>query len=150
MMNRPTRSTRRRTTGRPQRRGFSLIEIIVALTLLAFAMMSAGQFAAVLSRRGYANELRAKRIFVLQQQANKLTSVPFDSLNRGTLAAGTKRMTSGGFSFDRILSYSATGTQTLRIKLVVKPVSSPTQLDSIVFARTKPKSASPLCVGCAT
>jgi prepilin-type N-terminal cleavage/methylation domain-containing protein len=125
------------------RRGFSLIEVMVAVTLMGIVLMSLGKVAAVSSQRGRTNDLLAKRTFALQQQANLLGSLPYANL------AGlptSKSYTAGDFTFTRRLTITAT-TQRTTIRVVVVPSADTMRKDSVTVERNG-GSGSPLCQGC--
>ena len=52
------------------RRGFSLIEVMVSLTLLAIVVMSLARVSTVISIRARSTDVVAKRMAVLQMEAN--------------------------------------------------------------------------------
>src|SRR2546427_10501281 len=66
--------------------GFSLVELLVAITLLSLVLVSVAQLNVALARRFYALSGGAARSAVVAQQANQFTAMPFDSL---TSKAGT-------------------------------------------------------------
>lgn len=134
-----------RRRNRPNRRGFSLVEIIVALTLIAFAMTALGKLAVVLSQRGRVTDLRGKRALALQRQVNKFLTLNYDTLK--TFPTTTKTDTAGDFVYTRQLSITANGASEYTVKIVLVPASDTTQKDSVSFERTKPAS-SVLCTGC--
>ena len=55
---------------RRARRGFSLTEVIMAMTLLSVVLLSLAKMSYVLSQRSRGNDQLAKRNAVLQQEAN--------------------------------------------------------------------------------
>src|SRR5439155_548492 len=65
------RSGCRETLQMTMRRGFSLIEVMVSLTLLAIVVMSLARVSTVISIRARSTDVVAKRMAVLQMEANK-------------------------------------------------------------------------------
>lgn len=128
------------------RAGFSVIEVMIAVTLLGIVMMSLGKFSLIVAQRGRSNELVSARTFALQQQANKFMSLPYDSI--ATFPATTKALTSGDFKYARIVRIAAPATNRYTITVVVVPASDPARRDSLVLDRTRPPSSSVLCTGC--
>jgi prepilin-type N-terminal cleavage/methylation domain-containing protein len=128
------------------RKGFSLIEVMVAMTLLSIVMMSLAKIGVSVATRGRTNELVAKRNAALQLEANKIGTVPYDSL--ATWPTTTKSFTLGDFTYSRRLTITSTSSTRYTIKVVVVPATNTKRVDSVMFDRTRPPSGSPLCVGC--
>jgi prepilin-type N-terminal cleavage/methylation domain-containing protein len=63
-----------------KRSGFSLIEVVVAMMLLTVVMGALSVLAAKTSARARRADILAKRNFVLVQQINRYSGVPFDTL----------------------------------------------------------------------
>lgn len=131
----------------PRRRGFSLIEVMVAMTMLSIILLSLAKLSTVAGVRGRTNGLVAKRNAVMQLEANRLDAVPFDSLANLTSATTTDTSLKL-FNYKRRLTISKPATTRYSIKIVVLPMSDTTKKDSLTFERTRPPSGTPLCVGC--
>jgi prepilin-type N-terminal cleavage/methylation domain-containing protein len=138
------------------RQGFSLTEVMMAMTLLSIVLLSMARMSMVVSARGRANDIVAKRNAVLIQQANKYGAMPYDSLitvhagfpSPGTAqsASASATFTAGDFKFTRRIAVTTSGVnRTLRIQIV--PTLDTTKKDSVMVYRSKP-AGSPLCVGC--
>jgi prepilin-type N-terminal cleavage/methylation domain-containing protein len=129
------------------RQGFSLIEVMVAMTLLAIVMMSLAKMSVTVATIGRTNDLVAKRNAVLQMEANKLGAVPFDSLSKWSTA--TKTFTQGTFSYTRRMTITAVSSTRDSIKIVVIPTSKTAKKDSVFIIRSKPTTTNVLCTsGC--
>ena len=70
------RRTQRRPRRRQQTRGFSLIEIMIAMTILAVVMSSLARLATIIAVRGRGNDFYATRTMALQREANKFNAAP--------------------------------------------------------------------------
>lgn len=140
MKTRSIRSTRRRP-----RRGFSLTEVMVAMTLLSIILMSLARVTFQMAASGRLNDVVAKRNAVLVQEANKFNAMPFDSL--ATVSTAEKTYTFGDFKFTRRISITGAGTQRRTINIAIVPFTNPARVDSVIVHRSKP-TGSPLCVGC--
>lgn len=130
------------------RRGFSLIEVMVAVIMLAIVVTSLARASTVVSLLGRTNGIVASRTAALQLEANKFGAVPFTSL--ATWSTSDQTFTRGDFTYTRkltITSQNATNTRYL-IKIVVVPSTDATKKDSLSFERTQPPTGSPLCSGC--
>jgi prepilin-type N-terminal cleavage/methylation domain-containing protein len=129
------------------RAGFSLVEVMMAMTLLAIVLMSLARITMVLSKRGRDNGIVAKRTFVLIKEANRFGAIPFDTLALARFKTdSTAVFTDGDFKYTRrwnILKHATVDT----IKVVITPDLDATRVDSVFVYRTKP-AGSPLCVGC--
>src|SRR5262249_4887405 len=96
---------------------------------------------------GRTNDLVAKRNAILQMEANKLGTVPFDSL--ANFSTTTKTFTQGNFSYSRRLTITQASSTRDSIKIVVVPTSSTGKKDSVFIIRSKPTTVSVLCTsGC--
>ncbi len=130
------------------RRGFTLIEVMVALVMLAIVATGVARGSTAIAVFGRRTDLVAKRTAALQLEANKLGAVPFSSLS--TWSTADQTVTRGDFGYTRkltITSQNATNTR-YQVKVVIIPTSDPTKKDSAIFDRTSPPTGSPLCVGC--
>jgi len=129
-----------------RRRGVSVIEIMIAVTMLGIIMMSLGKLSVAVSQRGRTNDITAKRNFALTQQANKYRTTPY--ANIAALTTARTRVDAGDFSYYRSLRITQPVTGQYRIVLRVAPVTDTTKSDSLVIDRTQPPSSTALCVGC--
>jgi prepilin-type N-terminal cleavage/methylation domain-containing protein len=131
--------------GTAWRRGFSLLEVLVAMTILAVVLLSLARFSAAISKRGRENDVVSNRTAALLKEANKFGAMPFDGL--ATIPSGTVTRTDGGFTYTRRLVNTASGNNRRTLRIVVTPADTAVRADSLTLERTRP-SSSPLCVGC--
>jgi prepilin-type N-terminal cleavage/methylation domain-containing protein len=129
-----------------RRRGFSLIEVMVAMTLLSIVMMSLAKISVSVATRARMNDLVAKRNAALQLESNKFVTVSFDSLRNWSTT--TKTFTRGDFSYTRRLTITQVTAMRYTVKVVVTPTTNAAKKDSVIIDRTKPPTGSPMCVGC--
>ena len=134
------------SSGGMTRRGFSLVEIIVAMTILTVVMILLATMSLSIGRRGRLNDLNAKRNFALSQQANRISVMPFAEV--AALTSGTTQLLLGDFTFNLRLTVAATGTNRYTIKIVIAPVTTEFLADSVTIDRTRPASGTPLCTTC--
>jgi prepilin-type N-terminal cleavage/methylation domain-containing protein len=134
---------RLRRSRRP-RRGFSLVEVIMAMTLLAVVLMSLTRIIYALSKQGRDNTIVASRTFAVIKEANKFGAMPYTTLTAFSTAAST--VTDGNFTYTRRLTITTVSTTTT-VKILIVPKADTTRKDSVFVYRTKP-AGSPLCVGC--
>jgi prepilin-type N-terminal cleavage/methylation domain-containing protein len=128
------------------RKGFSLIEIMVSLTILAVVLSSVAKLAGIVAVRGRDADAYAKRSAALQLEANKFGSMPFSTLK--TWSTADKSFTISGFSYTRKLTITAPSSNRYTIKIVIVPTSSSIGRDSVFVDRTSPPSSTVLCTGC--
>ena len=128
------------------RRGFSLIEVMIALTLMSVVLVSVAKIGTAMATKGRQNDVLAKRNAVLQLEANKFGAVPFATL-AGWRTADTV-LTQGSFSYTRKLSITRITSQRYTVKITVVPTTDPSKKASVVLDRTQPSSGTVLCVGC--
>ena len=147
------------------RPGFSLIEVVVAMMLLTFVIGALGVLAAKTSQRARRADILAKRNYVLVQQINRYSGVPFDTirfrLNNDLLSSKDTIWgdTLGGavkyfLRRDTVTYYGATSTPTaadtfvVEAKVVIVPVtlfpSDSQYKDSVVIHRRNPHMVSKL------
>jgi len=134
-------------TGR-KRGGFSLIEVLVALTLLSIILMSLARVTFQMAASSRTNDTVAKRTAALIEEANKFGAMPYASL----ASSAATNLTFGDFKFQRTVTVTSTNSGTrATVKIVVVPyiagVLTAAKKDSVFVYRTNPPG-SPLCVGC--
>jgi len=129
-----------------KRQGFSLVEVMVAMTLLGIVMMSLAKMSVTVATIGRTNAIVAKRNAVLQMEANKLGAMQFDSL--ATFSTAAKTFTQGTFSYTRTLTITTAGTSRDSIKIVVTPTANTAKKDSVIIIRSKPVSNVLCTSGC--
>lgn len=139
------RRTARQRRARSARPGFSLIEIVVSMTILAIVLLALSGLAASAAERATNNDLTLKRDAALQLEASKLGAMPFSSL--ATMSTADATFTNDGFSYTRELTRTA-GTNRYTITITIVPTQDPGNTASITFDRSDPPSGTPLCVGC--
>jgi prepilin-type N-terminal cleavage/methylation domain-containing protein len=128
------------------RKGFSLIEIMVALTMLSLVMMSVARMALYVSLRGRGNDGYAKRTAALNLESNKFSAMRF--ANIGSFSTTNKTFTLDGFTYTRKLTITTVSSTQYTIKIVVVPSATTVGQDSVTITRTAPPSSTALCTTC--
>jgi prepilin-type N-terminal cleavage/methylation domain-containing protein len=136
---------RKRSRGRG-RGGFTLIEVIMAMTIIATAMIMLATLATSTGRRGYQNGMITKRNYALAQQVARIQVMPFDLVAQ--LTSGTTQLLVGDFAFNRRLAVTPLSTSRYSIKVVIQPIAGEFRPDSMTIDRTRPTAGSPLCTTC--
>jgi prepilin-type N-terminal cleavage/methylation domain-containing protein len=132
--------------GTTSRAGFTLIEAIMSMAILATVMVMLSQLSLTVGRRAYVNDLTTKRNLAVAQQADRLYSLSFDQV--AALGSGTTQMLVGDFMFNRRLTVTATTTSRYTIKVVIAPIAAEFTPDSVTISRTRPAAGTPLCTTC--
>ena len=143
------------------RAGFSLIEILVAMTILVIVLGGMSLPSAKTSERARLAETLAQRNYTLVQQMNRLNALPYDSLARYTRINTYDTIPSGIPSIRflrRDTTYYVSGfegvapavddTVLIEAKVTIVPITSVRRdtiyRDSIVLRRRNPRLTSPL------
>ena len=128
------------------RKGIALVEIIVAMVLLAVAVSSLAGLVYSVSRSGMKNTGNAYRNGVLMQEVNRLEGIPYDSIPVGTTTYG---VSSGVYPHTRVVTVAEPLAQKVKsIQVVVTPVNSQYKPDTVSFVRTKARTSKVLCTTC--
>ncbi|MFL5606574.1 MAG: type II secretion system protein [Gemmatimonadaceae bacterium] len=140
---------------RRQRPGFSFIEIMVALAMLATVIGSLALLSQRIATNARLAELFAQRNYIVVQQMNRYAAIPYDSLSKYS-TAGTLDTIPSGIPTLRFIRrdtiYRVTNNQwdSLRyaVKVVIIPMtknaSDAKYRDSIMLRRRSPNLSSPL------
>jgi prepilin-type N-terminal cleavage/methylation domain-containing protein len=129
------------------RKGFSLIEVLVAMSVLSLVLLSLAKVTTALSLRGRDNDLLAKRTASLQLEANKFGAVPWSKL--ATWSTTDTVITRGTFKYTRHIVITKPTNTRYTIKIYVIPALDTMKKDFVIIDRSQPPTSSPLCiVGC--
>lgn len=128
------------------REGFSLIEVMVAMTMLSIVLLSLAKLTTIVTTRATSVDVRAKRNAALQLEANKLGAAKLTNIAAWSTANAT--FTLGDFTYTRALTITKQSSTRYTIKIVITPSTATSLKDSITFDRTSPPSTTALCTGC--
>lgn len=129
----------------PDRKGIGLIEVIVAMVILAITLTSLAPLMYSVSRSTIAVTGNAYRNGVLMQEVNRLVALPYDSLGTGTT---TTSVSSLPYPHTRSISVSDAAANLKLIKVKIVPLTSGFKADSVSFVRTKARTSKYLCTTC--
>jgi type II secretory pathway pseudopilin PulG len=143
---------------RVARHGFSFVEIIVALTLLATVIGGLGVMAARSSERARLAQLLAQRNYIVVQQLNRYNALPYATLRTYALAATWDTIPSAlpTLRFLRRdtayrVSPASWDTNRYEVKIMIVPLDAVKRdtmyKDSIILRRRNPVLTSPLNYG---
>lgn len=122
------------------RAGFTLVEVLVAMSIMGAA---ASVMVAPLYRYAQRTDVVAfaqARNGLLAQQVNRLTALPFDSLDA---RAGCVTITTGSLPYTRCITLTTISTVQKQVRLIVRPTNETVRPDTVIFDRTEPASANP-------
>ena|SRR5215210_4718202 len=128
---------------REQRKGFVLVEVIVAMVLLAVAISSLAGLVWSVSKSGIRTTGDAYKNGVLMHEVNRLIGLPFDSVR-----AGSYSVSSLPYKHTRVVTVNNAVANIKTVKIVITPVNASYKKDSISFTRTKARTSKVLCVTC--
>lgn len=128
-----------------RRKGIGLIEVVVAMVILAITLTSLAPLVYSVSRSTLTVTGKVYRNGVLMQEVNRLTALPYDSLAVGTTGV---TVSSRPYPHTRTVVISEPVTNVKLIKIKVVPLSSAFLADSVSFKRTRARTSKYLCTTC--
>lgn len=128
------------------RKGIALVEVIVAMVLLAIAVSSLAGLVYSVSQSGLKNTGNAYRNGMLMLEVNRLEGIPYDSIPVGTT---TYQVTSGNYAHTRVITVAEpVAARVKTIRIVLTPANTRFKPDTVSFTRTKAKTSKVLCTTC--
>lgn len=123
------------------KKGLSLIEVVVAMTILSIIVMALGSLMFQIARHTRASAAVAYRSAASESAASWLHGLPFDSVVGG---CADTTLTTGLLEYTRCVVVSPNGPRYKVARIVISPtgVLQPSP-DTITVVRTKARSASP-------
>jgi type II secretory pathway pseudopilin PulG len=119
------------------RRGFILLEVIVAMTLLILVMTPLAAMVFKITARSHRTIGGAYRNGVLMEQINQLESLPFDSLPIGTT---TTTSTTKPYPYTRTVTVSLISQlyelKAKQVILIIQPANTLYRADTTTFVRS--------------
>lgn len=127
------------------RKGFALVEVIVAMVLLAVTVSALAPLMYSVSRSTMKVTGNVYRNGVVMQEVNRLVALPYDSLPVGT---SSYSVSTGAYAHTRVVTISEPVAKLKIVKIVVTPVNLTYKPDTVVFNRTKARTSKYLCTIC--
>jgi Tfp pilus assembly protein PilV len=128
---------------RKRRNGFILIEVVVAITLLALVMTPLAAMVFKITARSHHTIGAAYRNGVLMEEINQLESKNFDSLAIGT---STKTVTAKPYPYTRTVTVSMISQvyelKAKKVILIITPANSLYRPDTTTFVRSSANTMS--------
>ena len=128
------------------RKGVALVEVIVAMVLLAVAVSSLAALVLSVSKNGMVATGNAYKNGILMQEVNRLEGVPYDSIPVGVTSTS---VSTAPFPHTRVVTVAEPVTQVIKtIKVIITPTSASYKPDTANFTRTKARTTKVLCTTC--
>ena len=129
------------------RKGFVLVEVIVAMVLLAIAVSSLAVLMLSISKTSMGNTGGAYRNGVLMNEVNRLEGIPYDSIHVGTTSIV---VSTAPYPHTRVITVAEPVANVIKtIKVVITPTNTKYKPDTVNFNRTKARTSRVLCTDCA-
>lgn len=129
-----------------QRNGFVIVEIIVAMVLLAVAVTSLAALMYSISQSGMVATGNAYRNGVLMNEVNRLEGIPYDSIAVGSTSFSAP---TAPYPHTRVITVNEPVANTIKaIKVIITPTNAKYKPDTVRFKRTKARTSKALCTTC--
>jgi prepilin-type N-terminal cleavage/methylation domain-containing protein len=134
------------TTVTNERKGFSVVEVIVAMVLLAIAVSSLAALTYSVSQSAMTATANAYRNGVLMQEVNRLEGLPYDSI---PAAITSVDVFTGPYHYTKKINVAEPTIQLVKtIQVIIVPQNTKFKPDTATFIRTKAKTSHVLCTDC--
>jgi prepilin-type N-terminal cleavage/methylation domain-containing protein len=134
------------TTMTNQRKGFSVVEVIVAMVLLGIAVSSLAALTYSVSQSSMIATGNAYRNGVLMQEVNRLEMSPYDSVRTGTT---TQTVSGQPYPHTTVITVTEPTLNVLKnVKVIITPTQARFKPDTAIFIRTKARTSRALCTDC--
>jgi prepilin-type N-terminal cleavage/methylation domain-containing protein len=128
------------------RKGFVLVEVIVAMVLLAVAVTSLAAMMYSVSQSGMKATGNAYRNGILMQEVNRLEGIPYDSVAVGTTSY---TLSTGVYAHTRTVTVAQPIANTVKtVTVVITPMNTLYKPDTASFTRTNARTSKVLCTSC--
>jgi len=122
-------------------RGVSLIEIMVAMTILSVVLIGLGKLMYHAAQQTQESAVATFSTAAGQRAASYMNGIAWDSISG---AAGCTSDSSGQMTYTQCISVTAPSTRTKAITVVITPTGNlTTDPDTIQIFRQRPRAASP-------
>jgi hypothetical protein len=129
-----------------RRNGFVIVEVIVAMVLLAVAVTSLAALMYSVSQSGMVATGSAYRNGVLMNEVNRLEGIPYDSIAVGY---ATFSVSSAPYPHTRVITVTESVANKIKaVKVVITPTNVKYRPDTVSFIRTKARTSKALCTTC--
>lgn len=134
------------TVASEPRKGFVLVEVIVAMVLLAVAVSSLAALMYSVSQSGMKATGNAYRNGVLMLEVNRLEGIPYDSIPVGTSSIAVSTQP---YAHTRVITIAEPVANVVKtVKVIITPTNLRYKPDTVIFTRTKARTSKVLCTTC--
>ena len=130
---------------REPKKGIALVEVIVAMVLLAVTVSALAPLMYSVSRSTMKVTGNAYRNGVLMHEVNRLIAVPYTQLATGT---NYYTVSTGAYPHTRVVSVTEPAEKLKVVQIVVTPANPEHKPDTVVFGRTLARTSKYLCTTC--
>lgn len=123
------------------RRGMTLIEVVVALTVFAMVTVGIAGFTTQVAKGSRMNGLASIRAGALGAQVNRLEVLPYDTLPS---RAGCTSVSTGLVPRTECVAVQDIVVGRRRVTFILRPNNTALRPDTVIFERTKPRAYHPL------
>ena len=128
------------------RKGMVLVEVIVAMVLLAVAVSSLAALTYSVSKSGLLATGNAYRNGVLMFEVNRLEGLPYDSVHTGVASTS---VTGGSYAHTRTITVTEPVLSVVKsVTVIITPTNPRFKPDTMTFTRTKARTSKVLCATC--
>lgn len=125
------------------KKGVALVEVIVAMVLLAVTVSALAPLMYSVSRSTMKVTGNAYRNGVLMHEVNRLVALPYNSL-----ASGSYSVSTGAYPHTREITVTEPATNLKVVRIVLTPANPSHKPDTVVFERTFARTSKYLCTTC--
>ena len=128
------------------RKGFVIVEVIVAMVLLAVAVTSLAGLMYSVSQSGMIATGSAYRNGVLMNEVNRLEGIPYDSIAVGTASVS---VAAAPYPHTRVITVTEPFVNSIKaVTVIITPTNVKYKPDTVSFTRTKARTSKALCTTC--
>lgn len=126
------------------REGFGIVEVVVAMVMLAIIVTSLAGLTYASARQSIIADNAMARQAVALQTVNRFATMPYANLAG---AAGCDTVGSANREFQTCVTLSA-ATNAMRVQIVTTPLQHNMAASTMRIIRAAPVTSNPLCMGC--
>ena len=127
--------------GAAARRGITLIEVVVALTMFAIVTVTVASFTAQVASGSRVNAVSTVRAGALAAQVNRLEALPFDTLPS---RVGCTDISTGLLPRSECVDVRDLAVGRRQVTFILRPLNTALRPDTVIFERSKPQAFHPL------
>jgi prepilin-type N-terminal cleavage/methylation domain-containing protein len=123
------------------RRGVSMIEVVVAMTLFALVMTGVAAMTTHVARSAQFSSIATQRSAALALGVNQLEALPYDSLQG---RQGCKNVSSASFPRRECVTVTNVAPRVKEVQFTLTPANTALRPDTVTFQRGAPTPRNPL------